>query len=84
MRSYCIGLVLSLFVSCCRIPFVSVADGAKMSAAEVQSVKASAERAATQSHAGEKAKLEALGCTAPQSSQESVEELKQRETATIH
>ena len=39
-------------------------------------------RAAAQGHAAAKAKLEELGCAAPQS-QEGVEELKQRETATF-
>ena len=39
-------------------------------------------RAAAQGHVAAKAKLEELGCTAPQS-QERVEELTQRETATF-
>ncbi len=40
-------------------------------------------RAAAQGHAGAQAKLEELGCTAPQSQQAKVEELKQREAATF-
>ena len=40
-------------------------------------------RAAAQGHAGAKAQLESIGCTTPQSQQEKVEELKQREAATF-
>jgi len=40
-------------------------------------------RAAAQGHAAAKARLEELGCTAPQSPQEKVEELQQREAATF-